>query len=223
MTLDKSAFIEFLLECNVLQFGEFTLNSGRRSPYFFNLGNVSDGAAYAQLGRAYAQTIIDSGVEFDVLFGPAYKGIPIAVATAVALAEQGRCVGVAYNRKEAKDHGEGGLLVGAPVSGRVLLVDDVLTSGKALRAAVTLIQQAGATIAGAVIAMDREEVLARDDVEAAEHRTAVSVLADELAAPVVSIANLRDLIEFLEQSGQQGAEPTLERMRDYQTRFCLVH
>ena len=154
----QQAFIDFLITKGVLKFGEFRLNSGRVSPYFFNLGAVSDGAGFAQLGRAYADAILAAEIDFDVLFGPAYKGIPIAVATATALAEQGVHVGVAYNRKEAKDHGEGGSLVGAEVSGRVLLVDDVLTSGKAIRQSVDLIGQTDARIVGTVIALDRAEL-----------------------------------------------------------------
>ncbi len=222
-TLDKTAFIDFMLAQNVLQFGEFTLNSGRVSPYFFNMGEVSDGAAFAQLGKAYAEAIIASGLEFDVLFGPAYKGIPIAVATAVALAEHGRSVGVAYNRKEAKDHGEGGMLVGAEVQGRVLLIDDVLTSGKAIRSAVELIRDTAAEIAGAIIAMDREEYLSNQpDAQDASAATAVAALAEELGAPVISIANLHDLIHYLEHSGSDAAQQTLASMRDYQMRFCHV-
>ena len=213
-------FIDFMLEQGVLKFGVFTLNSGRISPYFFNLGEVSSGAAYARLGEAYADAIQGSGVEFDVLFGPAYKGIPIAVATAVALAARGYPVEVAYNRKEAKDHGEGGMLVGAPVEGRVLLIDDVLTSGKALRSAVDLIRHTSAEIVGAVIAMDRQEL--RDENEPSAG-TAVTALADELGCPVVSIANLQDLIGYLEQTEAAAAEQTLAQIRDYQARYCLMH
>ena len=220
---DTRAFIDFLLAEHVLKFGEFTLNSGRVSPYFFNLGEVSDGSGFARLGEAYAEAILAANLEFDVLFGPAYKGIPIAVATAVALAARGRSVGVAYNRKEAKDHGEGGMLVGAPVTGRVLLVDDVLTSGKAIRSAVNLIEGTGASIAGAVIAMDREEFLAEPGTEdGASAVTAVAALAQDLGAPVISIANLRDLIAYLEQSGSDSAKQTLAGMRDYQARYCMV-
>lgn len=221
--VDKTAFIDFMLAQNVLKFGEFTLNSGRISPYFFNMGEVSDGAAYAQLGKAYAEAVVAADLEFDVLFGPAYKGIPIAVATAVALAEHGRSVGVAYNRKEAKDHGEGGMLVGAQVQGRVLLIDDVLTSGKAIRSAVELIRTTGADIAGAIIAMDREEFLSNDPAATdGTAVTAVHALADELGAPVISIANLHDLIHYLEHSGSDSAKQTLASMRDYQMRFCRV-
>ena len=226
-TASKGAFIDFMLAQNVLQFGEFTLNSGRLSPYFFNMGEVSDGAAFAELGGAYADAIIASGLEFDVLFGPAYKGIPIAVATAVALARQGKNVGVAFNRKEAKDHGEGGMLVGAPVQGRVLVVDDVLTSGKAIRSAVALIEPTGATIVGAVIAMDRQEYLTPNtdqnvgtENQTADRDTAVELLVKALNAPVISIANLSDLIRYLGASGSEQAETTLSNMRDYQAQYC---
>jgi orotate phosphoribosyltransferase len=224
-TASKAGFIDFMLAQNVLQFGEFTLNSGRLSPYFFNMGEVSEGPAFAELGRAYAEAIVASGLEFDVLFGPAYKGIPIAVATAVALVAAGKSVGVAFNRKEAKDHGEGGMLVGAPVEGRVLLVDDVLTSGKAIRSAVELIKPTGAAIVGVVIAMDRQEYLSpiADQIEEQnpdERDTAVKLLAKELNTPVISIANLNDLIRYLEASGSEQAEKTLSNMRDYQARYC---
>jgi orotate phosphoribosyltransferase len=219
---EKAAFIDFMLAQDVLKFGEFTLNSGRVSPYFFNMGEVNDGAAFAQLGKAYADAIVASGLEFDVLFGPAYKGIPIAVATAIALAQHGKTVGVAYNRKEAKDHGEGGQLVGAKVHGRVLLIDDVLTSGKAIRSAVDLIAATGAQIVGAVIAMDREEYLVEKALSETPQNTAVAALAEELAAPVISIANLTDLIAYLEQSDSNYAKQTLTGMREYQTRYCRV-
>ncbi|MEM7098892.1 MAG: orotate phosphoribosyltransferase [Pseudomonadota bacterium] len=207
-------FISFLLDQGVLQFGEFTLNSGRQSPYFFNLGSVNSGMGFARLGQAYADTIVEAGVEFDVLFGPAYKGIPIAVATAVALAAHGKEVNVAYNRKEAKDHGEGGRLVGAQVTGRVLLIDDVLTSGKAIRDAVGLIEQTDAQIVGAVIAMDRQE---RNDTGG----TAVQGLAEELQAPVISIANMQALIEYL-SNGTASVQENLTKMRAYQTEYCVV-
>ena len=213
-TSDTSDFIPFLLDQNVLQFGEFTLNSGRLSPYFFNLGAVNSGLGFARLGEAYAQAILDSGIEFDVLFGPAYKGIPIAVATAVALASHGKQVGVAYNRKEAKDHGEGGRLVGAQVTGRVLLIDDVLTSGKAIRDAVSLIATTDAQIVGAVIAMDRQEI------NDAGH-TSVQALSHDLQAPVISIANMQSLIEYL-SNGDSQAQANLERMQAYQGQYCLV-
>ena len=210
--VEKRRFIDFLIAQDVLKFGEFTLNSGRISPYFFNLGAVSDGAGFAELGRAYAQTIVDAGLEFDVLFGPAYKGIPIAVATATALAAQDVHVSVAYNRKEAKDHGEGGQLVGAEVTGRVLLVDDVLTSGKAIRQSVDLIAQTDAEIVGTVIALDRAELVAGEV-------TAVEALAKDLQAPIVAIASVADIIERL----ADATDSTLQqRMVDYQQQYCRI-
>lgn len=211
--MQQREFIDFLMAENVLKFGDFTLKSGRQSPYFFNLGEVASGAAFARLGEAYAESIVQSGLEFDVLFGPAYKGIPIAVATASALAAKGRNVGVAYNRKEAKTHGEGGALVGAPVKGRVLLIDDVLTSGKAIREALALIDGTQAEIAGAVIAMDRQE---KNDQGA----TAVTALAEEISAPVISIANLAKLIEYLE-ADNRFAE-ILARMQNYRQQYCVA-
>lgn len=207
--MQQQTFIDFLVAQGVLKFGEFTLNSGRVSPYFFNLGAVSDGAGFAQLGRAYADAILAAEIEFDVLFGPAYKGIPIAVATATALAERGMHVGVAYNRKEAKDHGEGGMLVGAEVAGRVLLVDDVLTSGKAIRQSVDLIAQTDASIVGTVIALDRAELFDGGV-------TAVEVLASDLDVPIVSIASVADIIEQVDDSSLR------QRMLEYQQQYCRV-
>ena len=211
MSAEQDSIINFLLECEVLKFGEFTLKSGRQSPYFFNLGQVSGGGAFAKLGGFYADAILAADIKFDVLFGPAYKGIPIAVATAIALAERGVEVGVAYNRKEAKDHGEGGMLVGAPVSGRVLLIDDVLTSGKAIREALALIDQPEVEVVGAVIAMDRQEKNADGD-------TAVAGLAQELSAPVISIANLDQLITYL--SGSDAHAEVLAKMSAYRQQYC---
>jgi orotate phosphoribosyltransferase len=210
---DKQNFIEFLVSQDVLKFGTFTLNSGRQSPYFFNLGSVSSGAAYARLGAAYADAVLRSGIEFDLIFGPAYKGIPIAVATSLALAERGVDVGVAYNRKEAKDHGEGGLLVGASVVGRVLMLDDVLTSGKAIRGAAELIRAQDADVAGVVVALDRAEVMADAG------QTAVADLAQELAAPVVSIAHVTDVISYLQKTDAES--DVLQAMHAY-TRQCCV-
>ena len=206
-----------MIRQEVLRFGDFKLKSGRRSPYFFNLGNVSGGAELAELGRFYADAIEASGVAFEVLFGPAYKGIPIAVATAVAFAERGRGVGVAYNRKEAKAHGEGGVLVGAPLRGRVLMIDDVVTEGAAKYEAAALIRDAGATLVGVAIALDRQEVLA-------EGETAAARLAAGLGAPVISIANLADLIAHLEQANAEAAEGAsrdqLAAMIQHQQALC---
>ena len=211
---DKQNFIEFLVSQDVLKFGTFTLNSGRQSPYFFNLGSVSSGAAYARLGAAYADAVLQSGIEFDLIFGPAYKGIPIAVATSLALAERGVDVGVAYNRKEAKDHGEGGLLVGAPVAGRVLMLDDVLTSGRAIRGAAALIRAQDADIAGVVIALDRAEVMADAG------QTAVADLANELGSPVVSIAHVSDVLDYLQRIDAHSE--ALQAMSAYTQQYCAL-
>ena len=211
---DKQNFIEFLVSQDVLKFGTFTLNSGRQSPYFFNLGSVSSGVAYARLGAAYADAVLQSGIEFDLIFGPAYKGIPIAVATSLALAERGVDVGVAYNRKEAKDHGEGGLLVGASVVGRVLMLDDVLTSGKAIRGAAELIRAQDADVAGVVVALDRAEVMADAG------QTAVADLAQELAAPVVSIAHVTDVIGYLQKTDAES--DVLQAMHAYTRQYCVL-
>ena len=183
-------FIELALRQKALRFGEFTLKSGRVSPYFFNAGEFSSGAALASLGRCYAAAIASAGIGYDMLFGPAYKGIPLAVTTAVALAAAGRDVPVAFNRKEAKDHGEGGTLIGAPLRGRVLVVDDVITAGTAVREVVALIRRSGATIAGVVIGLDRDEV-------GPGGRSAVAELSQELGAPVTSIARLDDIVSYL--------------------------
>ena len=210
----KQSFIEFLVDQDVLKFGTFKLNSGRLSPYFFNLGSVYSGAAYARLGAAYADAVLQSGIEFDMIFGPAYKGIPIAVATSLALAKRGVDVGVAYNRKEAKNHGEGGTLVGAPVAGRVLMLDDVLTSGKAIRGAAELVRSQDSAIAGVVVALDRAEVMADAG------QTAVAGLAQELASPVVSIANVADVIGYLQRTDAES--DVLQAMHDYTRQYCVL-
>ena len=210
----KQSFIEFLVDQDVLKFGTFKLNSGRLSPYFFNLGSVYSGAAYARLGAAYADAVLRSGIEFDLIFGPAYKGIPIAVATSLALAKRGVDVGVAYNRKEAKDHGEGGTLVGAPVAGRVLMLDDVLTSGKAIRGAAELVRSQDSAIAGVVVALDRAEVMADAG------QTAVAGLAQELASPVVSIAHVADVIGYLQKTDAES--DVLQAMHDYTRQYCVL-
>ena len=210
----KQSFIEFLVDQDVLKFGTFKLNSGRQSPYFFNLGSVYSGAAYARLGAAYADAVLQSGIEFDLIFGPAYKGIPIAVATSLALAKRGVDVGVAYNRKEAKDHGEGGTLVGAPIAGRVLMLDDVLTSGKAILGAAELVRSQNSAIAGVVVALDRAEVMADAG------QTAVAGLAQELASPVVSIANVADVIGYLQKTDAES--DVLQAMHDYTRQYCVL-
>ena len=209
-------FLEFALGRGVLRFGEFKLKSGRVSPYFFNAGLFDSGAALAQLGRWYAQTAVDSGIEFDMVFGPAYKGIPLATVTASALAEHhGRDLPFCFNRKEAKDHGEGGQLVGARLSGRVLIVDDVITAGTAIRESVELIRHHGATPVGVVLALDREE---RGSTPGRESdRSAVEKTEREFGVRVASIVRLRDLISWLEHS---APDPTvLARVRAYRDEY----
>ncbi|WAJ37432.1 orotate phosphoribosyltransferase [Pseudomonas sp. GOM7] len=184
-------FIRFAIERGVLRFGQFTLKSGRTSPYFFNAGLFDSGLALAQLGRFYAAAIVDSGIEFDVLFGPAYKGIPLAATTAVALAEHHqRDLPWCFNRKEAKDHGEGGTLVGAPLKGRVLIVDDVITAGTAIREVMQIIQSQGAQAAGTLIALNRQE---RGQGEL----SAIQEVERDFGMPVVSIVSLEQVLEYL--------------------------
>jgi orotate phosphoribosyltransferase len=201
-------FIELALSSGVLRFGQFTLKSGRVSPYFFNLGQIASGASLGRLGRAYAATAIASGVQFDMLFGPAYKGIPLAAATAIALADaHDRDVPFAYNRKEAKDHGEGGHLVGAPLAGRVLIVDDVMTAGTAVRESLALIRARGATPAGVLIALDRQE---RGEGE----RSAAQELTATEGVPVVAIAGFADVLSFAAESPElQDERAALEAYR----------
>ncbi|HWP94915.1 MAG TPA: orotate phosphoribosyltransferase [Gammaproteobacteria bacterium] len=207
-------FIAFALERGVLRFGEFRLKSGRLSPYFFNAGLFNSGAALARLGRCYAQAIVESGLAFDMLFGPAYKGIPLATVTAAALAEHhGRDVPYCFNRKEAKDHGEGGHLVGAPLAGRVLIVDDVITAGTALRESVAIIRAAGARPVGVVIALDREE-------RGAGALSAVQEARNELGLAVTSIIRLRDLLAWLETSAAHAE--ALAAVRRYRAEYGVA-
>jgi len=207
----KREFIELALELGVLRFGEFTLKSGRVSPYFFNAGLFNTGYAAAKLGRFYATAIAESGVHFDMLFGPAYKGIPLATLTAASLAEQHDIdVPFAFNRKEAKAHGEGGSIVGAPLSGDVLIVDDVITAGTAVREACQIIAAAGARTAGLIISLDRQE-------RGQGAYSAVQELQQTLEIPVISIVKLDDLINILEESSEyeRHLEPVLAYRREY--------
>lgn len=205
--------LDFATEIGALRFGDFTLKSGRRSPYFFNAGLFSSGLRLARLARAYAHGIQAAGIAFDVLYGPAYKGIPLAAATSVLLAvEHGRDTPYAFNRKEAKDHGEGGLIVGSPLDGRILIIDDVITAGTSVRESVEIIRAAGATPAGVVIALDRQE---RGQGE----RSAVQEVEDEFGLPVRALLTMADLILYLEEKGTDAA--LLESMRAYRTRYGI--
>ena len=206
----QKEFIELILAKQVLRFGEFTLKSGRTSPYFFNAGMISDGESLGTLGACYAEAILGASVAFDMLFGPAYKGIPLATATAVALATRhGRNVPVAFNRKEAKAHGEGGSLIGAPLAGRVLIVDDVITAGTAVRESIELIRGAGAIVAGVVLALDRQE-------RGQGPLTAVQEVQSTFSIPVITITTLDDLIAHLEVA---GAAAELAALRNHRMRY----
>lgn len=198
-------FIEFALNKQVLKFGEFTLKSGRISPYFFNAGLFNTGLDLAKLGRFYAAALMDCGVEFDLLFGPAYKGIPIATTTAVALAEHhNRDVPYCFNRKEAKDHGEGGNLVGSPLQGRVMLVDDVITAGTAIRESMEIINAQGATLAGVMISLDRQE-RGRGEI------SAIQEVEHDYRCKVIAIVTLNDVISYLEEKPEMANHLTAVR------------
>ncbi|HZW19350.1 MAG TPA: orotate phosphoribosyltransferase [Luteimonas sp.] len=198
----RQRFLQLALDADALRFGEFTLKSGRTSPYFFNAGHFDSGAALVTLAGCYADAIDAAGVDFDLLFGPAYKGIPLATALACEYARRGRDLPLAFNRKEAKDHGEGGLLVGAPLAGRrVLVVDDVITAGTAIREALAIIAGGGGTPAAIAIALDRQERVADGDP-----RSAARAVADEHGIPVVAIAGLSDLLAFAGESATLAAQ-----------------
>ena len=210
MSAYKHDFVEFALASQVLCFGEFTTKAGRLSPYFFNAGLFNDGAKLKRLGEFYAQAILASGLAFDMLFGPAYKGIPLAAATAIGLAGAGHNVPFAFNRKEAKDHGEGGTVVGAKLAGRVLIVDDVISAGTSVREALDLISAHGATPAGVVIALDRME-------RGQGSKSAVQEVRDAFGLPVVPVVCLDDLVEFLRSDGRYAHE--LAAVQDYRAQY----
>jgi orotate phosphoribosyltransferase len=210
----KSDFIDLCLRLGVLKFGHFKLKSGRESPYFFNAGLFNTGEAIAAVGRAYAEAVASCDVAFDMLFGPAYKGIPLATVTAAALAERhARSLPFAFNRKEAKDHGEGGSIVGSPLKGRVLIIDDVITAGTAIRESIEIIRAAGATPAGVVLALDRQEPGAESAL------SAVQEVRANFALPVVAIVTLADLIGHMEAAGA-GLE--LSGMVAYRSRYGIT-
>lgn len=202
-------FIEFALDTGVLKFGSFTLKSGRQSPYFFNSGLFNSGASLARLGRFYARTIAESGLDFDILFGPAYKGIPLASTTVVALAdEHGQDMPYVFNRKEVKDHGEGGQLVGAELKGKVLIIDDVISAGTSVRESVEIIRAAGAEPAGVIIALDRQE-------RGQGKLSAIQEVQAEHDIPVLNIISLNDLLGFLQDSPELGEHlPAVKAYRD---------
>ena len=219
---DAQSFVQFCVDSGVLRFGEFKTKAGRLSPYFFNAGLFDDGAKLGRLAQFYAQALVRSGIEFDMVFGPAYKGIPLGAAVAIELARLGRNVPFAYNRKEAKDHGEGGTLVGAPLKGRVLIVDDVMSAGTAARESIALIKAAGATPHAVVIALDRQEkateVDAQGQVKDVDH-SAVQFVQRQLGLEVCSIATLSDLLQYLDtQSGGELASHR-ERVMAYRHRY----
>ncbi len=208
----RQQFIAFALASGVLRFGEFVTKAGRTSPYFFNAGLFSNGGCLGQLGQFYAQTLLDSGLEFDMLFGPAYKGITLASSTAIALANKGRDVSFSFNRKEAKDHGEGGSLVGAPLQGRVVIVDDVISAGTSVRESVNMIRAAGATPCAVLIALDRMERCGTENT--LSQRSAVQEITLEYGIPVISIGNLDDLLNHLANAG--GNDGTQNELSQHQ-------
>ena len=211
------AFVRFAVDAGVLRFGEFKTKAGRLSPYFFNAGLFDDGAKLARLAEFYASALQASPLQFDMIFGPAYKGIPLAAALAVEFARRGRSLPFAYNRKEAKDHGEGGSLVGAPLKGRVLVVDDVMSAGTAVRESIALIRAAGATPHAVVIALDRQE-MATEGGHDVPH-SAVQYVRDQLGLQVCAIAELQDLLRYLEAGSADGLAEHHARVLAYRQRY----
>ena len=214
---EAQAFVRFAVESGVLRFGEFKIKSGRISPYFFNAGLFDDGAKLGRLAEFYARRLLASGVQFDMLFGPAYKGITLAAGTAIELARLGRNVPCCHNRKEAKDHGEGGLMVGAPLKGRVVIIDDVITDGASKRESVAMIRAAGAEPVAVLIAMDRMERGGRDDNLSAH--SAVEDFQRDYGIPVVSIATLADLMHYLGSTEAPALAAHIERVAAYRERY----
>lgn len=216
---NQDNFIRFALDAKVLSFGEFKTKAGRLSPYFFNAGGFNDGARLSALGRYYANALKESKIQFDMLYGPAYKGITLAAATAIALAEGGLNVPFAYNRKEAKDHGEGGSLVGAPVQGKVIIIDDVISAGTSVRESVDLIRAAGAEPIAVLIALDRME-RSGNATEIGEY-SAVQAVEQEFGLPVVSIANLANLMSFLTASSDSELSKYLPAVKAYRDKYGI--
>jgi orotate phosphoribosyltransferase len=210
-------FVHFAVRCGVLRFGEFKTKAGRRSPYFFNAGLFNDGERLSRLAEFYARRLLESGLPFDMLFGPAYKGITLASAVAMELARRGRNVPFAYNRKEAKDHGEGGLLVGAPVGGRVLIVDDVISAGTSVRESIRLLQAAGARPCGVLIALDRQEKATEGDKDVMW--SAVQYVTTRLQLEVAAIATLNDLLQYLRSTDDPALQVFAEPVQRYRDRY----
>jgi len=218
-------FVRFSVESGVLRFGSFRTKAGRDSPYFFNAGLFDDGAKLGRLAQFYAQRIIASGIKFDMLFGPAYKGIPLVAAVAIELARLGRNVPYAYNRKEAKDHGEGGVLVGAPVQGRVLIVDDVMSAGTAARESIAIIQAAGAQPHAVALALDRQEMATEKQADGAVRdmpHSAVQYVRETLGLQVCAIARLTDLLDYLAARPGHDMADHLARVTAYRQRYGVI-
>jgi orotate phosphoribosyltransferase len=210
-------FVQFAVDAGVLRFGEFKTKAGRLSPYFFNAGLFNDGAKLGRVAQFYARRLLASGLEFDMLFGPAYKGITLAAAVSIELARLGRNVPFAYNRKEAKDHGEGGQLVGAPLAGRVVIVDDVISAGTSVRESIAMIGAAGATPVGVAIALDRQEKSAENGVDLPH--SAVQYITSQLDLRVVSIATLADLLQYLHASNDAALTGFRQAVSAYRDRY----
>jgi orotate phosphoribosyltransferase len=210
-------FVHFAVRCGVLRFGEFKTKAGRLSPYFFNAGLFNDGERLSRLGEFYARRLLDSGLAFDMLFGPAYKGITLASAVAVELSRLGRNVPFAYNRKEAKDHGEGGVLVGSPVAGRVLIIDDVMSAGTSVRESVRLLQAAGARPCGVLIALDRQEKATEGDKDV--EWSAVQYVTTKMQLNVASIATLNDLLQYLKSTDDPALQVFAQPVQRYRDRY----
>ncbi len=218
-------FVAFCVASGALRFGQFKTKAGRMSPYFFNAGLFADGGKLVRLAQCYAQALVESGIEFDMIFGPAYKGIPLGAAVSIELARLGRNVPFAYNRKEAKDHGEGGTLVGAPLQGRVLIVDDVMSAGTAARESIALIRAAGATPHAVAIALDRQEkateVGADGQVRDVDH-SAVQYVQNTLGLEVCAIARLADLMQYLQQQAGTELASHIDAVRAYRERYGVA-
>lgn len=208
----KKQFIQYALDCSVLKFGEFKLKSGRTSPYFFNTGLFNTGAKLAKLGGFYAQTLQHAQIDIDMLYGPAYKGIPLVSAASIAYSQLAHDIPFAFNRKETKDHGEGGLIVGTPLQGKVLILDDVITAGTSVRESVEIINNMKATPAGVLIALDRQE-------KGTNNKSAVQEVSDTFKIPVLSIISLTDIIEFLEQ--KQSSAEQLQIINNYRINYGI--